>query len=157
MSNVGYFRLSAYFPPLQNEKDEFKDFASFERLVHLYEFDRALRLLFLDPIERIEVQLRTKIVHHLSHKYDPFVIEKKKLFLKDFAHGKFLKIINNKLYNSDENFIEHFKKKYTKHKFPPIWMISEILSFGQLSLLYSKLNKRDKQEIAKITKAGSVI
>jgi len=51
---------------------------------------------------------------------------------------------------SKEEFIRHFRKKYTGSLDLPLWMVTETISFGQLSKLYAGLNKEDRQRIAEI-------
>jgi abortive infection bacteriophage resistance protein len=70
LSQISYYRLSAYWylfrqRDKQNNKivlDTFELNASIENVIRLYEFDRQLRLLVVDAIERIEVMLRTNIL-----------------------------------------------------------------------------------------------
>ena len=53
LSNISYYRLSAYWYPYRQRNadcvmDDFIKDASFEEAVNRYEFDRKLRLLVLD-------------------------------------------------------------------------------------------------------------
>ena len=71
LRNVGYYRLSGYWYPYREIDDQpggrrldhFIAGASFDDVVRLYEFDRKLRTLLHDGIERVEVTLRS----HLSY------------------------------------------------------------------------------------------
>ena len=58
---------------MQSDKIEhkFNDYSYFEEVIDLYNFDRHLRLLMFDAIERIEVALRTKLIYQLSLSYGP--------------------------------------------------------------------------------------
>ncbi len=57
LSNVSYYRLAGYWWPLQADKERhvFKETASFEKVIQLYNFDRELRLLVFNMVERIEI------------------------------------------------------------------------------------------------------
>lgn len=57
LEHIGYYRLSAYMIPFYNDKKvhQFKESTSFDDLLNLYIYDRKLRLLLLEAIERIEV------------------------------------------------------------------------------------------------------
>jgi hypothetical protein len=67
LRSVGYYRLLIYMRALQSQPSKaFAPGTSFENVVALYNFDRELRLLCLDAIERIEVALRASIVNSLS-------------------------------------------------------------------------------------------
>lgn len=59
LQEISYYRLSAYFLPYQSVKDKFETNTSFDQIIKTYSFDRELRLLVFDCIERIEVAIRT--------------------------------------------------------------------------------------------------
>lgn len=77
LQRIGYYRLVGYWFPLRQPHsqhararlDDFQDGATFELAVDLYRFDRALRLLVLDAIERIEVAVRVDIAHLLGRRH----------------------------------------------------------------------------------------
>ena len=77
LSNVSYYRLSAYMLPYKIMQpngivtDYFIKGTIWDDIWNLYKFDRKLRLLVFDAIERIEISLRTQIIYQLSHKYGP--------------------------------------------------------------------------------------
>jgi len=63
ISNIGYFRLSAYFYPLLKEPKSdhlYKDGSTFDMALDMYRFDRKLRVLLFNEIEKIEVAIHTK-------------------------------------------------------------------------------------------------
>ena len=65
--NIGYYRLKAYFYPLYQEpkhKHLFKVDATFDKVMNMYRFDRKLRLLLFNEIEKIEVAFRSIIESH---------------------------------------------------------------------------------------------
>lgn len=56
LTNIGYFRLSAYFYPLLETPKEnhiYKPSASFDNVMNLYRFDRKLRRILFNEIEKI--------------------------------------------------------------------------------------------------------
>lgn len=66
---ISYYRLSAYTIPFQKIGEHtFKSGTSFDDILMLYVFDRELRLLVMDAVERIEVAVRAQIcnVHSLE-------------------------------------------------------------------------------------------
>lgn len=69
LTNISYYRLSAYAIPFQNKKDVFNKGTAFAEVLNLYLFDRELRLLVFNAIERLEVSFRARMVYELSHKY----------------------------------------------------------------------------------------
>lgn len=54
LSNISYYRLAGYWWPMQADKINhfFKPNSRFEDVIGLYNFDRELRLLLFDVIER---------------------------------------------------------------------------------------------------------
>ena len=55
---VSYYRLSGYWHPFRNPNDTFKPGTTLEEIWKRYTFDRQLRLLVIDAIERVEVSER---------------------------------------------------------------------------------------------------
>lgn len=160
LSHISYYRLSAYALPFQSKKDEFDKGTTFDDVLNLYLFDRELRLLILDGIERIEIGFRTKIIHDLANKYGSHWQDNQKVFRKDYKNhkGEFVrpykslqKYLDKQYHSSDpEVFIKHYFDKYDKPKNPPSWMAIELVTIGGLSRLYSNLRGvSDKKIIAK--------
>lgn len=153
LSNISYYRLSAYwYTFLDDPKGEhqFKKNTTFEMALDTYVFDRKLRLLIFDEIERIEIALRTTLIHQYSLHYGNNWYENKTLFRgQDTYFYKFNTILKEELIRTSEVFIKHYRKKYTTPLNPPAWMALELLSFGQLSMLFKNLkNCEAKKAVA---------
>jgi abortive infection bacteriophage resistance protein len=73
LSHLNYYRLAAYWLPYEQDHSthRFKTGTRFETILEHYVFDRELRLLVMDAIERIEISLRTRWAYHLAHTYGP--------------------------------------------------------------------------------------
>ena len=71
LKNVSYYRLKGYWWDMQTDYTlhTLKPNTYFEDIVDRYNFDRHLRLILFDAIERIEIALRTKMIYHLSLSY----------------------------------------------------------------------------------------
>lgn len=62
LMNIGYHRLSAYiFPFYLMPKNDLmlKEDTSFRQILTLYRFDKKLRILLFNEIEKIEVAIRS--------------------------------------------------------------------------------------------------
>jgi abortive infection bacteriophage resistance protein len=171
LRRIGYYRLSGYWYPFRNlitildaqsklirpqREDTFMSGARFQDAVELYIFDKKLKLLILDAIERVEVAFRVDIAYLLGSR-DCFAYENPSLL-----HGNFTKKINpkigrtkhaewltkhNQLINrSKEDFVEHYKSKYGMPL--PIWVAIELWDFGLLSTFYQGMTVVDKDNIA---------
>ncbi len=101
LGRVSYYRLSAYAIPLYRKAAEhlFRDGANFEHLLRLYVFDRELRLLVMDAIERIEVAVRAQLSNHMSMQGEagPFWYQDEKHFKTQFAHKRLLADLERQL------------------------------------------------------------
>jgi len=170
LHRLGYYRLSGYWYPfrkpipckkqskksISKREDQFLPDAKFEDTVNLYVFDKKLRLLIMDAIERIEVAIRVDIAYLLGE-YDTFAQHK-----PEFLHGNFTKKLNPKtgatkydewlkryeqqVLRSKEDFVFHYKEKYGLPL--PIWVAIELWDFGLLSVFFSGMNVKDKSIIA---------
>ena len=87
LSNIRYYRLRAYTYPFQDNtkpEHEFIQKVSFEEIISLYVFDRQLRLLVFNAIEKIEISLRTKIIYEFALTYGK---EENRIFLHIFLNS----------------------------------------------------------------------
>ena len=137
--NIGYFRLSAYFYPfLKRPKDlhQYKKRSSFNKVMNLYRFDRKLRIVMFNEIEKIEVAVRSSIVNiACAETGNPFWMTDAKYFANSFEYHDTMKLIKKEYDHSREDFIKHFKQKY-KDPYPPAWELAEILPLGVLTRIY---------------------
>lgn len=142
LSHVSYYRLAGYWWPMQKDKERhiFKEKSRFEDVVALYNFDRELRILLFDVIEKIEISLRTKLIYHLSHEFDPWWFQNIQNFQDARALIETLSSIKEEVERSKDVFIKEHKRKYKDDlRFPPAWKTLELTSFGSLSKLYGNL------------------
>ena len=161
LANISYYRLSAYMLPYKKKEDgiiidAFKEGTTWDDIYDLYVFDRKLRLLVFDAIERLEVAIRTQIIYQLSHKYGSHWQDNAHIFnpprevtLRD---GRTITIdvyreiqshIKEQLHsNRAEVFIQHYHNKYGTPENPPSWMSVEIMYFNHLSKICTGLKNR---------------
>jgi abortive infection bacteriophage resistance protein len=146
LKRINYYRLSAYMLTYKND-DTFNGKVSIKDIYNLYEFDKKLRNLFLAVLETIEISFRTHIAYLIAHKYGAVGYKDYKNFKNKEYHEKILKSLQEEIDRSNELFVEHYKNKY--EGVFPIWVAVELISFGQLSKLYSNLEDEDQDNIAK--------
>jgi len=149
LSQVNYYRLSAYCLPFEIKRHQFHSGVTFERIRELYEFDRRLRFLIDEALEVVEISIRTAISYYLANKYGPFAHEEDKIFFNKKRHSEWLAKTHKETDRSKETFIEHYKNKYKGFPQIPIWMAVEVMSFGILSQLYHNLLRPEQIAIAK--------
>ena len=167
LANISYYRLRAYTYPFQDNSSSGVDHRfirndiRFSDIIDLYCFDRRLRSLIFNAIEKIEVAVRARMVQVYSestanshwftddslykhvHKVD-------RNGINTTAFDLLMRDVENEVKRSNEDFIKHYFSKYDNPHLPPAWMTLEVLSLGTLSKLYQLLKKSpEKKEIAK--------
>ena len=155
LDHINYYRLRAYWLPSEtpaaaNDDHAFKLGTRFETIIDLYSFDRKLRLLVMDAIERIVVSLRTRWANILALRYGPHAYLDARLFRRPTQHARCLTKLQEELERSRETFVLHYRATYTDPELPPLWSVCELLTFGQLSQWFSNLaTGADRREISK--------
>lgn len=168
LRRIGYYRLSGYWYSFRQFKDDqsqqridqFVSGTHFKHIVDLYIFDKKLRLMALDALERIEVAVRVDIAYTLGQR-SPLAHEQ-----ADLLHGNFAKRVLKKGPNAGqtqhqlwlgkhrqllqrakrEPFIAHHNKYYSGNI--PIWVAIETWDFGCMSKLFAGMQHADKTVIA---------
>lgn len=148
LKSVSYFRLSGYWIPFRKPDptdrrkrlDEFYPDASIEVVWERYVFDRRLRLVVMDALERIEIDFRTQLIHLHAEKHGPFGYADDPSSLPGLSlpdRTQFLDYFRDQLARSRDEMIEHFRSKYgSDHNDLPIWVLCEQMTFGHLVTLY---------------------
>ncbi|MDR2540971.1 MAG: Abi family protein [Candidatus Peribacteria bacterium] len=124
-------------------------------MLDLYIFDRKLRLLVLDAIEKIEVSIKAQIDSIMSSKYGCFwYTNVNNLWLKDQKaeemYANFIKIAEAKRENSTSMFGKAYREKYAEEAFLPSRMLLEECMIGEVTNLYKLLNTTDSKLIAEM-------
>jgi abortive infection bacteriophage resistance protein len=163
LSNIGYYRLSGYWYVFRKKEqgtitNNFIDGTSFQDVMKLYTFDKKLRLLVLDALERIEISLRVDLSYYLGKK-DILAYKDNTFFTSDFITNKQRKF-NQKHKDAisaaarkKEDFIMHYDNHYDLNNLP-IWVASEVWDFGGIVTLFNGL---DSPYIDRITKKYNVL
>lgn len=162
LRRIGYYRLSAYGLPLQYDDPArlplhlFKPGSSFGLIIRLYEFDRHLRLLVLDAIERLEVAVRGCISNTLclSHKAPHWFMDTAHFRTASYQ-GELLTILDKEFGRTPpppklrgDVFIRHYYKNYVAPAYPPSWMLAEALSLGTWSKIYQNLTTANQKLVS---------
>lgn len=171
---VGYYRLTGYLYPFRESETRVDDEGrkrvivrgtyragtSIDDGVALIDFDRRLRILVLEGIERIEISLRMQIGYTLGRE-SPFAHLDPNQFVSSFTspqtdpdtgapgpsrHEALIIRTHDRQRGSDESFVAHFRQKYDGQM--PIWALTEIMEFGHLSRMYAGLQNSMATEIA---------
>lgn len=165
LASLNYYRLSAYWLPFEiscsgeTRTHMFRSGTTFNQCQSLYNFDAHLRQICFAGIKKLELALRSQFAYQLSILYGSHCYLDSKSFqtAKLSSSGKTLWSFNNAIKeiektvnSSHEVFIKHYLKTYTDPAGkPPIWMVVELLSMGDLSRWFKNLKQpKDRQCIA---------
>jgi len=146
-----YYRLSGYWYHYLDVNNKFYPRITLEVIKRNYNFDCELREILYRQIELIEVSLKAKVVYVFAHKYGSFgyLDENNLPNLSKDDYDKLVLSFKESYDKSKELFVTSFKKKYGDiHKNLPIWMLSELMTFGMLLNLFDGLKEKDKNAIA---------
>nr|WP_314567058.1 Abi family protein [uncultured Pseudomonas sp.] len=183
LKSVSFFRLSPYMRPFQQPEDvdhRFRDGSQFRQLTRLYDFDRRLRLLTMDAIERVEIASRAVIGNHMGPTHGCHWYINPQIFHPSFDHQRLLTTLSIKQSNATrdyqreceridrlraddnrkdilkrhrakESYARHYPMTYAYPSLMPGWAMLEELTLGDLSHLYKGLAKdSDKKAVAKL-------
>lgn len=170
LTRIGYYRLSAYWYPFRvwemrqdatngqithQRTDQFQPGTRFVDAAHLYLFDKKLRLITLDALERIEVALRVDIAYLLGERntfahlrageLHPSFASKKRADGRT-AHQVWCERHSHLVARSKEEFVKHYHQKHGPDL--PIWVAIEVWDFGTMSQLFAMMKVPDQQRIA---------
>ncbi len=180
LSAVSFFRLTPYMRPFQVlscSEHAFLPGTGFRQISQLYEFDRRLRLLLIDAIERTEVAIRAAISNHMGPVYGSHWYLRRSHFKDRYDHERLISTIDNsqqkalqdyrrevtridRLINADEprkeelrsrraheSYARHYALTYDEPALMPGWAMLEELTIGDLSHLYRGLAKDNDRKI----------
>lgn len=165
LRHIGYYRLSPYTIPFRQGRTGhlLREGTAFDDVLDLYVFDRALRLLVMDALERVEVAVRAALTDHMSTTYDdPHWYMDGTHFRDQSKHAGLLNIVRDtceeRLRGSPDggedslvhrSALEHYLTTYGSPELPPSWLMVETLTIGQLTSMYRNLGQRsDKTTVA---------
>lgn len=143
LGHLNYYRLAAYWLPFESihQNHTFVHGTTFELVLDRYLFDRELRLLLIDAIERVEVAVRSQFAYQLGLNYGAHCLQQSALFYEDrnkWQYRNSLQQLIKDANDSKEIFIRHLLDTYND-PLPPIWATVEIMTLGQLSKWYANL------------------
>ncbi len=140
LQHLNYYRLGAYWLPFEADHatHSFRPGTRFSDVLNLYVFDRELRLLVLDAIERMEVSVRSQWAYQLAHHHGPHAHLAEALAVNPQHWQSNLDKLTGEVDRSDEAFIKHLLTTYAE-ALPPVWAVCEVMSLGLLSRWYNNL------------------
>ena len=144
LEDVGYYRLGFYWYHFQKDfkKHLFLDNTHFSTVINLYYLDVDLRFLLIKVLSRIEINLRTRIIHIVSNHYkdNPFWFADKKIMKNQFVDT--LDNFYTDIKKKNKVIAEHHRK-YPNDKYAPAWKTLEFMTLGSLYTLFTSLKEEE--------------
>lgn len=150
LQSVNYYRLSGYWYPFRKDDSTFQQGTTFETVWRRYTFDRRLRLIVLDAIERTEIAIRTEVTYRMAHAHGPFgyLNTANMPNLEGADHLRLISQLRDTYARSRESFAKHFHDKYgDEHDLLPVWMVTELMALGELLTFFRGIPTGMKQAI----------
>lgn len=177
LGQVGYYRLSGFWYPCREflrdadnsvvmcaiskkplRRNEFSPGTQFDSVFDIYLFDKKLRQLMLDAIERIEVHVRSVIAHEVGY-HDPMAYQDVRFVnpsqTKTFTTkqgrqrniwNEWLKRQGEQIDRTREDSIEWHRQR---HKAMPFWVVVEAWDFGTVSKYFEILKDSHRNRISR--------
>ncbi|WP_257292471.1 Abi family protein, partial [Endozoicomonas sp. ONNA1] len=152
LEQIGYYRLSGYWYPArvfenQCRTDRFYENTHFDNVVDLYVFDKQLRLLLSDALERIEIYIRSIIAHEMG-RVSPMSYISTTHIRRSYARSgdftKWRKRLEREIGRSRDDSIVWHKEC---DKAIPFWVAVEAWNFGLLRFYYKMLKPEYQQQV----------
>ncbi len=148
LADVNYYRMTAYFLPFKQADGNYVSGTSFRRVYRIYEFDRKLRGILFGAVEQVEVFLRARFAYYHAHKYGAEGYLDPANFNDRHQADKFKENFEREVSsNSKALFVKHHIENYDGHF--PVWVATELFSFGMLSRFYSDMLTTDQKTLAR--------
>jgi abortive infection bacteriophage resistance protein len=164
IERTGYYRLSAFAYPFRDfcelpegagrvRCDRFREGTTFDEVVDFYLWDKRVRLMVSDAIERIEVAIRASIVDVLGamNKHGHRDPRSYKPSIREPVDGvvpldKFTAKLEEVFLRSKEEYAKHFRERYVGR--PPIWVEAGTWDWGNMAFILQHLHDKHKEKIA---------
>lgn len=161
LRQIGYYRLCGYTLPFQKggegyARHDFREPVAFATILDRYVFDRKLRLLLLDAIERIEVSFRAALSNSIAQRHTPHWYQDAALFEANYNHAALINELKRQIVHNANTrekkaqrdiHIRHYYDNYYDPNMPPCWMVFETISFGTISRIFGGLYKSETTEV----------
>ncbi len=154
-----YSIVNSYKSVFKTSENDYKKDVTFDEIYSLYKFDKNIRSIFLKYILEIETIIRTLLAEVISSKYgiedylivDNFDDSVDESIIQD-SIDKIAEEINKQ--NGKHEAVTHYINNYG---FVPPFVLTKILTLGELSRLYTMLKQADRQSISKEFKISDKI
>jgi abortive infection bacteriophage resistance protein len=140
---IGYYRLLVFMRRFQNPLTKtFRPRTRFTDIVELYDFDRRLRSITMNALERIEVALRAGLSNPLAIAHGSHWYANQAVYASITGYASALGQIAKECGKRKGLGLTHYHDNYARRDLPPVWLVCEHLTLGALSRLLEALSIR---------------
>ena len=161
LKRVGYYNIINGYSKLFKSKDEngdnhYSDDATFDNILALYNFDKALRSTLYKYTSSIECYVKEAIAHEFSRVHSV----KEEDYLKEECFSSkhpddvksLIEECKNVIKESTNDKTSRFRSYLThtknKHGHVPMWILIRALTFGKASIFFKNMLDEEKEKIA---------
>lgn len=154
LKRIGYFSLMGGYKHLFRIPltKKYKEGTSFEEIVSLYEFDKDLRELFFKYLLQIERHIRSLMSYYFSEQYGE--AQSAYLDVNNFNnshrnHNTILHLtatLQRATSTTDYEYINYYRTTYGNI---PMWVLINVLTFGNLSKMYKVFPQSLQSKVCK--------
>jgi len=154
LKQIGYFPLISGYKHLFRIPltKKYKEGTAFEEIVALYQFDARLRELFFRYLLQIERHLRSLISYYFTELYGES--QSAYLSIKNYNHTRsthntlvrLITVLQRAVSSTDYEYINYYRNTYENI---PLWVLVNVLTFGNLSKMYQVLPQTLQSKICK--------
>lgn len=154
LMRIGYFPLFGGYKHLFRIPltKKYKEGTTFNEIVALYEFDSNLRELFFKYLLQIERHMRSLMSYYFSEKYG----ESQAAYLDENNYNnsrrnhkiisRLISTLQRAVNTTDYVYINYYRANYNNI---PLWVLSNVLTFGNLSKMYKVFPQSLQSKICK--------
>lgn len=158
LQHEGYYNLINGYKKLfliDQQNDEYKPGTTVNEMYALFVFDQRLREIFLRYILEVERNIKCLIAYEFPQKYghDNYLLYKNFDLCKRDSHKNIISMLSDIQHQiasrGSDPSIRHYLDTYG---YIPLWVLNNILSFGQISKFYFNMKQADRQSISRTFK-----
>lgn len=154
LQEIGYYSLVTGYKHIFRVPGQkiYKNGTSFDEIVSLYEFDEAIRALFLRYLLHIEQHLRSLLSYYFTEKYGESqsaysnATNYNNIAKHQRGIGRLISELKNLSQSKNYPYIEYQRNTYNN---VPLWVLVNAMTFGSLSKMYIFLTSDLQTKVSK--------
>ena len=166
IQNINYYKIKEFAEPFKIieeieengniiKKEKYQNI-SFEGIINRFYTDKNLRIYLLEAIEKVELSIKTKLGYIFGKYYGGYGYlefnkwcnkEKYCIFYIRDQQKQFTKRISEYVLDRGNVFIQEILEEDKNTKIP-IWLIIELLTFGDIVKMYELMSNKLRKELA---------